>query len=652
MKVLKSLKTGKSGDHFGLIYEIFKPETINDDLLKSLEILCNSIKQQLKIPKFITVTDITSFYKNKGDRNDLENDRGIFGVGKVRSIIEKLVYSDIYDVVDSNMSDSNVGARKNRSIRDNLFVLYAVRNEAVVKNKPVDLHFMDLSKCFDSLWTEETMNDLYDLGVKDDKFALISGLNDYCRVTIKTPVGQTEEFSLEKIEMQGTVNAPLKCTGQMDSLGRIGYANQIALYKYNQNCFIPILGMIDDALGITDCGADSVEVNAFINTTIESKKLYFNKTKCHKIHIGPKSDECPCLRVHDSVMESSQEEKYLGDMVSSSGNDENMKFKRKLGFQAISDNMTVLKELAAGSHYLAVGLVFRDAVLKSKLLLNSEVWHGLTLKQTENLEDVDKIYLRNILKAHSKVGVECLYLETGKIPLRYDVIQRRLLYLWHILHLQKNELVARIYSSQKLSPKRGDWVNLVENDKNKLGLSCDESEIAQMSKNKFKNIVKNKVELLALSELRLIKNKHSKSLNIQSEKLQIASYLIDHRLTRTEQQLLFRLRTRTLNVKMNFENMHTNLYCSTCKLFPETQSHLLQCPEIVKELKTVVQGNSRINEDDIYANLDKQVKIAKIYREILEIRDKLMSNEDKNSSQTILAGPLHTDAAVTVIDKL
>ena len=103
----------------------------------------------------------------------------------MRSIIEKLVYSDIYDVVDSNMSDSNVGARKNRSIRDNLFVLYAVRNEAVVKNKPVDLHFMDLSKCFDSLWTEETMNDLYDLGVKDDKFALISGLNDYCRVTIK-----------------------------------------------------------------------------------------------------------------------------------------------------------------------------------------------------------------------------------------------------------------------------------------------------------------------------------------------------------------------------------------------------------------------------------------------------------------------------------
>jgi hypothetical protein len=195
-------------------------------------------------------------------------------------------------------------------------------------------------------------------------------------------------------------------------------------------------------------------------------------------------------------------------------------------------------------------------------------------------------------------------------------MQRRLLYLLHILNLKKKELVARIYNIQKLSPKRGDWVNLVENDKNKLGLSCNESEIAQMSKNKFKNIVKPKVELLALSELRLVKNKDSKSENIQSEKLQIASYLIDNRLTRTKQQLLFRLRTRTLNVKTNLENMHTNPYCSTCKLFPKTQAHLLQCPEIVKELETVLQGNSRINEDDIYDNLDKQVKIAKIYREI------------------------------------
>ena len=39
LKVLKSLKSDKSADHFGLIYEIFKPDVINDDMFNSLLIL-------------------------------------------------------------------------------------------------------------------------------------------------------------------------------------------------------------------------------------------------------------------------------------------------------------------------------------------------------------------------------------------------------------------------------------------------------------------------------------------------------------------------------------------------------------------------------------------------------------------------------------
>ena len=68
-------------------------------------------------------------------------------------------------------------------------------------------------------------------------------------------------------------------------------------------------------------------------------------------------------------MTETKTEKYLGDMVSGTGNEENMKYKRKIGYQSISDQMTILKEVAAGSFYIIVGLVFRDAVLRSKLLL-------------------------------------------------------------------------------------------------------------------------------------------------------------------------------------------------------------------------------------------------------------------------------------------
>ena len=112
MKVLKGLKKSKSADPHGLIYELFRPETIGSDLFTSLLMFCNSVKEQLVIPNFLTFTDVTSIYKQKGDRSDLENDRGLFGVSKIRSIIEKLVYQDVYEDIDETMSDSNVGGKE------------------------------------------------------------------------------------------------------------------------------------------------------------------------------------------------------------------------------------------------------------------------------------------------------------------------------------------------------------------------------------------------------------------------------------------------------------------------------------------------------------------------------------------------------------
>ena len=108
VKVLKSLKNNKSADHFGMVYELFKPGLIGKDLLQSLLILCNEIKNKPKIPKFLKYTDITSFYKSKGDRRSLENDRGVFSAMKVRSVIDRLAYNDYYQIVDQKMSDSNV----------------------------------------------------------------------------------------------------------------------------------------------------------------------------------------------------------------------------------------------------------------------------------------------------------------------------------------------------------------------------------------------------------------------------------------------------------------------------------------------------------------------------------------------------------------
>ena len=67
-------------------------------------------------------------------------------------------------------------------------------NDAVRNKKSIDIQLYDLAKCFEAMWAEETMNDFYDAGVNDDKFAIIRMLNEKCKVKVKTPVGDTDTF--------------------------------------------------------------------------------------------------------------------------------------------------------------------------------------------------------------------------------------------------------------------------------------------------------------------------------------------------------------------------------------------------------------------------------------------------------------------------
>ena len=297
--------------------------------------------------------------------------------------------------------------------------------------------------------------------------------------------------------------------------------------------------------------------------------------------------------------------------------------------------MSDLSEIGIGYGYVKIGLIFRDATLKSKLLLNSEVWHGLTNKQVEMLEDMDKIYIRRLLNSHSKVAIECLYFEIGKMPWKYEVILRRFMYLWKILNVEKSELINRVYGSQALSSHPGDWVTLVESDKKKIGFDLEDEEIGKLSKNKFKTIVQKKVSNFALSELNQLKSKHSKSNYLLSNSFKTASYLLDDNFTKQETQLLFRLRSKTLDVKMNFPKQYEyeSKLCAVCKLFPESQSHLLQCPEIAPKLKLVSLSDDIIEEKEIYnSDVRKQHSIVRIFSNVLEIRNKILEERKINES--------------------
>ena len=62
----------------GLINELFKSEIIGSDLFTSLLMFCNKMNSELIIPEMLTLTAITSIYKNKGPKKTLNQIVGFF----------------------------------------------------------------------------------------------------------------------------------------------------------------------------------------------------------------------------------------------------------------------------------------------------------------------------------------------------------------------------------------------------------------------------------------------------------------------------------------------------------------------------------------------------------------------------------------------
>ena len=115
-----------------------------------------------------------------------------------------------------------------------------------------------------------------------------------------------------------------------------------------------------------------------------------------------------------------------------------------------------------------------------------------------------------------------------------------------------------------------------------------------------------------------------------------ADYILSPLFSTKEKELLFKLRSKTLEVKQNFSGQYGSPWCISCGLFPETQSHLLQCPEIVVKLKTINKKWSELNENMIYGNIEEKQLIISIYSEVLQVRENL-----KEGLSPQAEGPMH-----------
>ena len=576
--VLKKLKKGKATDPAGLVNELFAYEYIGDDLKKSLLMLLNKIKDDHVEPDFMSLANITSFWKGKGSKHDIDYERGIFILIVIRMIKDKMIFNDIKDPVE--ISDSQVGGRSEYSIRNHLFVIYSVVNSVIQKESPpVDIHMYDICKCFDGLWLEECCNNLYEAGITDDKLALIYEGNRVNSVAVRTPGGLTDRVFIERIVTQGGVTGPLCCSVQTDAIGKTSLQTGDNLYMYKGVVGIPTLAMVDDLAKISECGVETTKDNAYINARIELDKLLFNGPKCHQLHIGKPSNLCPVLRAHLTEIQVALEEKYVGDIISCDGkHSKNIAARRLKGIGICNEITAILNALFLGPYHFEIAMLFRQVMLHSVLLFNSETWLRLTKENVKKLESVDEMLLRKILSTPISTPKIALYLETGSVPIRFLLKKKRIMFLHHILTRNEEALIRRVLTAQMNKPVKGDWCVVVREDMDSLGLqNISFNDIGRMGKDQLKMLLNEEVDKCSFEELNSGKQKLSKIAGIVYNKLEIQSYLTDPELSIKLKQLTFKWRTRMVGVGWNFGQKEL---CPLCFSSDNTHEHLLYCSSI------------------------------------------------------------------------
>ena len=281
------------------------------------------------------------------------------------------------------------------------------------------------------------------------------------------------------------------------------------------------------------------------------------------------------------------------------------------------------------------------------MLCSSEVLYGITNAHIEKLEQVDRIFFRKLFKVPNSTAIEAFYLETSSIPIRHILMGRRLLYLWNILNRNESELVRRVFDSQKALSVRNDWAIQVKRDLEECEISLTELEISKMKRLAFKKLVTEKIQHLAAKYLISLKHQHSKSDNLKYS-TSMQPYLKSETLKIEEKKLMFRLRNRLIDVKLNFRKKYSgDLKCRLCKVSEESQAHLLNCSVVLndEQVKSALEGYTY---NHLFStNLDIQAHMIYVFQRIMKLRSKILKSETLNEDSSSQASPDISGASYT-----
>ena len=147
--------------------------------------------------------------------------------------------------------------------------------------------------------------------------------------------------------------------------------------------------------------------------------------------------------------------------------------------------------------------------------------------------------------------------------------------------------------------KKKDWIAQVFSGLEDLDLPKELENIKQIKKLKLKAIIKRKIKERVFEDWKLEKHSNVKQIEYNSFELQKYLKSCEIKITKEEAQEIFKLRTRTSDVKANYKGKYENLECFACENDEETQKYIIikckilneNCEQSIPEYEEIYTGN-------------------------------------------------------------
>jgi len=160
------------------------------------------------VPQEMQDSIITTLFKNKGDRNDCNNYRGISLLCVAGKLFARVALRRLQQLAERVYPESQCGFRSQRSMVDMIFSLRQLREKCREQQQPLFIAFIDLTKAFDLVSRDGLFKILPLIGCPPKLLSFLESFHNNMHSTVRFDGNMSEAFNIRGGVKQGCVLAP------------------------------------------------------------------------------------------------------------------------------------------------------------------------------------------------------------------------------------------------------------------------------------------------------------------------------------------------------------------------------------------------------------------------------------------------------------